>query len=94
MARMHRKLKTPVAWTDDYFLPYDYAHFAVVYDTEKMTMPPKSLDELVNGDPEQKIVLEDPRTSTPGLGFLLWMKAVYGDKAAEPGQSSSRASSP
>jgi thiamine transport system substrate-binding protein len=77
------KLKLPVAWTDDTFLPYDYAHFAVVYDTQAMPNPPKSLDELVNGDPKQKIVLEDPRTSTPGLGFLLWMKAVYGDKAGD-----------
>lgn len=75
--------KTPQAWTDDYFMPFDYAHFAVIYDTEKMKVPPKSLDELVNGDPSQKIALEDPRSSTPGLGFLLWMKSVYGDKAAE-----------
>lgn len=75
--------KTPEAWTDDYFMPYDYAHFAVIYDTEKMANPPKSLDELVNGDPSQKIVLEDPRSSTPGLGFLLWMKSVFGDKAAD-----------
>ena len=77
------KLTLPIAWTDDTFLPYDFAHFAVVYDTEKMPSPPKSLDELVNGDPTQKIVLEDPRSSTPGLGFLLWMKSVYGDRAAE-----------
>ncbi len=75
--------KVPVAWTDDYFMPFDYAHFAVVYDSEAIKTPPKSLDELVNGDPAQKIVLEDPRSSTPGLGFLLWMKSVYGDKAAE-----------
>jgi thiamine transport system substrate-binding protein len=75
--------KTPEAWTDEYFMPYDYAHFAVIYDTEKVKVPPKSLDELVNGDPTQKIVLEDPRSSTPGLGFLLWMKSVYGDKSAE-----------
>jgi thiamine transport system substrate-binding protein len=75
--------KTPVPWTDEYFMPFDYAHFAVVYDSDKMMSPPKSLDELVNGDPSQKIVLEDPRSSTPGLGFLLWMRQVYGDKAAE-----------
>ena len=75
--------KTPVPWTDDSFMPFDYGHFAVIYDTEKMKEPPKSLDELVNGDPSQKIVLQDPRSSTPGLGFLLWMKSVYGDKAAE-----------
>ena len=74
---------TPVPWTDEYFMPYDYAHFAVIYDSEAMNDPPKSLDELVNGDPAEKIILEDPRTSTPGLGFLLWMKEVYGDKAGE-----------
>jgi thiamine transport system substrate-binding protein len=39
--------------------------------------------ELVEGDPTQKIVIEDPRTSTPGLGLLLWVKSVYGDKAPE-----------
>ena len=75
--------KTPVAWTDEYFMPFDYGYFAVVYDSQTLKDPPKSLDELVNGDPSQKIVLEDPRSSTPGLGFLLWMKQVYGDKAAD-----------
>lgn len=77
------KAKVPGGWSDKIFLPFDYAHFAVVYDTEKMKVPPKSLDELVNGDPSQKIILEDPRSSTPGLGFLLWMKSVYGTKAKE-----------
>ncbi len=73
----------PGGWTDDTFLPYDYGHFAVVYNTEALRNPPKSLDELVNGDASQKIILEDPRASTPGLGFLLWMKQVYGDKAPD-----------
>ena len=76
-------VNVPGGFTDDTFVPYDYGHFAVVYDTEKMKTPPKSLDDLVNGDPKEKIVIEDPRTSTPGLGLLLWMKSVYGDKAAD-----------
>ena len=76
-------LRLPVAWADDQFLPFDYAHFAVVYDTQKIAKPPASLDELVNGPADQKLILEDPRTSTPGLGLLLWMKSVYGDKAPE-----------
>jgi thiamine transport system substrate-binding protein len=76
------KAKVPGGWSDVTFLPYDYGHFAVVYDTEKMKTPPKSLDELVNGDATQKIILQDPRSSTPGLGFLLWMKSVYGEKTA------------
>ena len=64
-------------------MPFDYAHFAVVYDTEKLKTPPTSLKELVEGNPEEKIVIQDPRTSTPGLGLLLWVRAVYGDKAPE-----------
>ena len=73
----------PGGWKDDTFLPYDYGYFAVVYNTETVKTPPKSLDELVNGDAKVKIILEDPRSSTPGLGFLLWMKQVYGDKSAD-----------
>ena len=71
----------PGGWTDDMFVPFDYGYFAFVYDTEAIETPPASLAELVDGDPEQKIVIQDPRTSTPGLGLLLWMKAVYGEEA-------------
>lgn len=73
----------PGGWDNDTFVPYDYGYFAVVYDTEKLKEPPKSLKELVEGDPSQKIVIQDPRTSTPGLGLLLWVRSVYGDKAAD-----------
>ncbi|OLP56237.1 thiamine ABC transporter substrate binding subunit [Rhizobium rhizosphaerae] len=74
-------LTVPGGFKDDSFVPYDYGHFAVVYDTQAIKTPPKSLKELVEGDSKEKIVIEDPRTSTPGLGLLLWMKAVYGDQA-------------
>ncbi|GAA0608444.1 thiamine ABC transporter substrate binding subunit [Paenochrobactrum glaciei] len=77
------QINVPGDFQDDVFVPYDYSYFAVVYDSEKMQNPPKSLKELVEGDASQKIVLQDPRTSTPGLGMLLWMKAVYGDEAAD-----------
>ena len=73
----------PGDWSDDIFVPFDYGYFAVVYDTEKLKTPPASLKELVEGDPAQKIVIQDPRTSTPGLGLLLWVKSVYGDQAAD-----------
>ncbi|MGB3815748.1 MAG: thiamine ABC transporter substrate binding subunit [Shinella sp.] len=76
-------LTVPGGYADDTFLPYDYGHFAVVYDSETLKTPPASLKELVEGDASQKIVIEDPRTSTPGLGLLLWVKSVYGDKSAE-----------
>jgi len=76
-------LKVPGDFKDDVFVPYDYGHFAVIYDTQTVKNPPKSMKDLVEGDPSQKIVIEDPRTSTPGLGLLLWIKSIYGDKSAD-----------
>ena len=76
-------LKVPGDFKDDVFVPYDYGHFAVIYDTQTVKNPPKSMKDLVEGDPQQKIVIEEPRTSTPGLGLLLWVKSIYGDKSAD-----------
>lgn len=75
-------VEVPGGWNDDVFVPYDYGYFAVIYNAETVQNPPASLKELVEGDPSQKIAIQDPRTSTPGLGLLLWVKAVYGDDAA------------
>ncbi len=70
-------------WRDEFFMPYDYGHFAFVYDSQALSKPPQSLAELVNGAGNEKIIIEDPRTSTPGLGLLLWMKDVFGEGAAD-----------
>ncbi|MCK5934710.1 MAG: thiamine ABC transporter substrate binding subunit [Fulvimarina manganoxydans] len=76
-------LALPIAYDDPVFVPFDYSYLAVMVDTEAAKDWPKSLDELVTGDPEQKIAIEDARTSTPGLGLLLWFRAVYGDEAPQ-----------
>ena len=75
------RVSVPGGWDDDTFVPYDYGYFAVVYDSEALPTPPASLKELVEGDSADKIAIQDPRTSTPGLGLLLWVRAVYGDEA-------------
>lgn len=75
-------VEVPGGWNDDIFVPYDYGYFAVIYNSDTVQNPPASLKELVEGDPSNKIAIQDPRTSTPGLGLLLWVKAVYGDEAA------------
>lgn len=74
-------LNLPIKWNDPLFVPYDWGHFAFVYDTEQLANPPQSLDELINAPDDLKIIIQDPRTSTPGLGLLLWMRHVYGDEA-------------
>ncbi len=63
--------------------PFDYALFRRGLRHEKCRTRRKACAELVNGDENIKIAIEDPRTATPGLGLVLWVKAVYGDKAAE-----------
>ncbi len=74
-------LSLPGGWSDPVFLPYDYGYFAFVYDRTALTAPPDSLRALVEGPSDEKILIQDPRTSTPGLGLLLWIRKVYGDDA-------------
>ncbi|MEQ9248767.1 MAG: thiamine ABC transporter substrate binding subunit [Nitratireductor sp.] len=76
------KVSVPGGFENNTFVPFDYGYFAFVYDTEAIEMPPASLKELVESEGDLKIAIQDPRTSTPGLGLLLWVKAVYGDEAA------------
>lgn len=64
---------------DNLLTPYDYSHFALIYDTQSSVPAPKSLEELVKDTYKKKIILMDPRTSTPGLGFLAWTVSVFGN---------------
>lgn len=71
----------PVAWDDPVFVPYDWGYFAFVYDKTKVKEVPTDFEALAASN--LKIVIEDPRSSTPGLGLLLWVKSAYGDRAEE-----------
>jgi len=73
----------PEPWTNTTFIPYDYGYFAFVYDKNILKTPPTSLKELIEDENGPKILIQDPRTSTPGLGLLLWVKKIYGQKASE-----------
>ena len=76
-------LTLPIEWTDDVFLPFNYGHTAFIYDNTKIDTPPTSFEALLNADDDLKIVVQDPRSSISGLALMLWVKAVYGDKAEE-----------
>ena len=80
------KLQVPNGWTNTTFVPYDYGYFAFVYNKKKLTNPPHSLREMVDKSNDLTIIYQDPRTSTPGQGLLLWVKSVYGDKAPQAWQ--------
>ncbi|QFT58038.1 Thiamine-binding periplasmic protein precursor [Sulfitobacter sp. THAF37] len=76
-------LTLPIEWTDDVFLPFNYGHTAFVFDDTRMENPPATFDDLLNMSDDVKIVIQDPRTSISGLALVLWVEAVYGDKAQE-----------
>lgn len=76
-------LVLPDDWTSDYFVPFDYGYFAFIYNTETLPEPPRNFEELAGDFEDMKIVIEDPRADTPGLGLVLWLKAAYDDDAVE-----------
>jgi len=75
---LNEKLNLPIKWESNEFIPYNYGYFAFVYNNKNFTKIPKSMKELIN-ETKARIVIQDPRTSTPGLGLLTWMKSIYGD---------------
>ena len=71
-------LNLPIDWNDATFLPFDWGYFAFVGN--EGAPAPTSLRALADSD--VKVVIQDPRSSTPGLGLLMWVKTAYGDEAA------------
>jgi len=68
----------PIPWDDPVFQPFDWGYFAFVHRTDLEEVP-GDLRALAESD--LTVVIQDPRSSTPGLGLLMWAKAVYGDEA-------------
>ncbi len=73
----------PIEWDDPLFVPYDWGYFAFVHNADLDA--PGNFRELADSD--YKIVIQDPRSSTPGLGLLMWVKAAYGDEATSVWQN-------
>ena len=66
--------------SDWQLIPYDWSYFALIYDTQSNVPAPESLLDLTKSVYAKKLILMDPRTSTPGLGFAAWTRAVFGEK--------------
>jgi len=75
------RVGSELIFDDTYHLiPFDWGFFALCYDTETLTDPPASLEDLTDPRFKDSIVLMDPRTSTPGMGFLLWTIDAFGEE--------------
>ncbi len=62
-------------------VPYEYGYITLVYNEEKMETSevPTTFEELTEPRYRKSLILEDPRTSSPGYSFLLWTIEEYGE---------------
>lgn len=60
-------------------LPFDYGTFAFVYDSESDIKKPESLADLTAEEYKDKVILIDPRTSSVGMGLLMWTYNEFGE---------------
>ncbi len=74
-------LTLPKKWENPYFVPYDYGYFSFIYNKENLTSPPTSMKDMVENQ-KLKIIYQDPRTSSVGLGLLLWIEKIYGTQSS------------
>jgi len=62
-----------------FLTPFDYGFIAFVFDSKKIEAELNEFDSLLDSRLEKKIVIQNPRTSSPGLALLFWSIEVYGD---------------
>lgn len=67
---------------DSALIPFDYGIFAFVFNSKANMVRPQSLAELTNSVYKNQVILIDPRTSSVGLGTLLWTVNVFGEEKA------------
>ncbi len=61
--------------------PYDFGGIALIYDSTEIGDPDiSSFDDLLDPRFRRSIIVQDPRTSSTGLSFLVWTYLVYGDE--------------
>ncbi len=78
MAESASRASRDEAFKEASFVAIDWAPLAFVYRKGEISEPAQMRD-LLDRRFKGTIALEDPRTSTPGLQFLLWVLEVYGE---------------
>ncbi len=74
---------------EKYVIPYDMGVIALWHSLSRLNTSTNpeldglELQDILDYDLDKKLVVENPNFSSPGLGFLLWTIAVYGDPQIE-----------
>ena len=62
-------------------IPYEHGFITLVYDSQALAPEdvPQTLKELIDPKYDNEIIMIDPRTSSPGLSFMLWSIHEFGE---------------
>lgn len=63
-------------------VPYNWSPMAFIFRSSENSTLPEKFEDLLDSRFKQLIALQDPRTSSPGLQFLMWLIAVKGEDQA------------
>ncbi len=64
---------------DPALIPYEHGFITLVYDSEKLQELPRTFDELTAPQYKQKLIVQNPLTSSVGHAFLFWTIYNFGD---------------
>ncbi|MFP8953401.1 thiamine ABC transporter substrate binding subunit [Natrialbaceae archaeon A-arb3/5] len=80
----HGRVRPSLAFDDpqDRVLTYDTGFLSLVYN-ETVLDPPETFTDLLEPEYTGALLMQDPRQSDPGLGFLLWTIAEFGEDAPD-----------
>lgn len=65
---------------NEFFVPYDWGVLSFVTKKDFRISPTISLDDLTRSEYSRKIALQDPRTSSVGLQFVMWVLKTKGQE--------------
>lgn len=65
------------------FVAYNWAPMTLIYRKSDKNKLPKKLDDFLSPNFKGKIILLDPRTSSPGYIFFHWIVQKYGELGAK-----------
>ncbi len=67
------------ALSNNYFVPYDWG--ALTFMGQNGGLAPARLQDLLSADYKGRVLISDPRTSSPGFQFLYWVIKSKGEEA-------------
>ncbi len=68
---------------DPVFIPFDWSPLTFIYRGNQAEAPPKQLQDLLEPRFKNKLALQEPRSSSPGMQFFSWILSLDGQNSGD-----------